>query len=461
MFSKLRDLLEANGLVTKKGSKPSSKYPNAQASAQYSAQCTKAMEIFDKDHQWCGFREENDWCGLGMHVDLKKGELVPIEPLGEVVGHGGTASIDAVRCRGIRLARKTIYLRRGLQLRDALKEVRALHELRHAHIVRLVGTYSQSKSFTMLLYPVADQNLAEHLDELDVRRQSVLFPDRNYMLLIQDITSLSEGSTCLVSALRYIHQQGIKHMDIKPQNILLKDTRASNESYDRDLPVKKKIFLCDFGIAHIFESQDASKTDAFLGRTPKYASPEVAAGEHHGRAADVFSLGCVLLEMNTVYTTFPNFSLSEFNDYRLEGSSTKPYNETVSRCQIWSAKLEDMEISAATIALMLSENPSQRPRLFADSTSQLPALNNPDDSLSSEVSKYDTPNPSRSEVSIVTQHCFHDVDGPEPYIYDKPYSGINEVLDSSPSDVANHISLQFDAEKAKGKKRLWAGKTPK
>lgn len=45
-----------------------------------------------------------------MHVDLKKGEIVELEPLDEFLSHGSTATVDLVRCRGIKLARMTVLL---------------------------------------------------------------------------------------------------------------------------------------------------------------------------------------------------------------------------------------------------------------------------------------------------------------------------------------------------------------
>jgi serine/threonine protein kinase len=415
-YSKLQDLFKANGIKIKKTDHISGDRSKIRTLGEILDE-----DLEDDTYDWCGFLEENDWCGLGMHVDLKKGDTVQLEPLNEVVGQGATAMIDVVLCRGIRLARKTVFLRRGLQLRDVLKEVRALHELRHAHIIRLVGTYSSPRSFNMLLYPVADQNLADYLMDVSIMDRF----DARYSYT-EHIASLLEISVCLISAVRYIHKQGIKHMDIKPQNILIKEATSLDRLNTR---APKRMFLCDFGIAHIFESQDASKTDSYPGRTPKYAAPEVTCGGVYGRAADVFSLGCVLAEINTVVS---GQSLYGFDIYR----KSKPYSETIPECQAWLKKFENTELSTNTIALMLKENPSQRPRLFEPSIPPLPAREKLDDSKSTERSKDTTPDLSRAEMSIITQCCSHDLDEPEPYIYDKPYHDIDEASEE-PFDTQN------------------------
>jgi serine/threonine protein kinase len=56
----------------------------------------------------------------------------------------------------------------------------------------------------------------------------------------------------------------------------------------------------DFGISKKFAADELSQTSGLIALTRKYCSPEVYDGEPRGRAADVFSLGCVFLEIATV-----------------------------------------------------------------------------------------------------------------------------------------------------------------
>jgi serine/threonine protein kinase len=90
---------------------------------------------------------------------------------------------------------------------------------------------------------------------------------------------------CLASALQYIHSIKIRHRDIKPQNILVKNDR---------------VFLTDFGIALDWEHLSRSTTTADSGKTWTYAAPEVAKYERRNTTADVWSLGCVFMEIVTV-----------------------------------------------------------------------------------------------------------------------------------------------------------------
>ncbi|KAI1651474.1 MAP kinase [Daldinia loculata] len=99
----------------------------------------------------------------------------------------------------------------------------------------------------------------------------------------------------LLEGLAYLHESGIAHRDIKPENILL----------DHNGVIK----YVDFGAAKVIARQgrtlvhglSATKPNKSMTGTPMYMSPEVIKGENPGRAGavDVWSLGCVILEMVT------------------------------------------------------------------------------------------------------------------------------------------------------------------
>lgn len=230
--------------------------------------------------------DEYDWCGRGMHVDFDLKERIPLEVC-DSAGHGSTSSVDVVKCRRIKLARRLTHLTHRTNQKTLLREVQALQKLKHAHVVQLIGTYRQGRKFAALLYPVADIDLADYLEE--ARYMSDANEDwvgtEGDERAHQDV--LSKGSLCLVSALRYVHESGIKHMDIKPANILLKKYKPG-EAHSNNIAYK--LYLCDFGIAQVLSPDERSQTEMYQGKTPMYASPEVAAYDVHGRASDVFSL---------------------------------------------------------------------------------------------------------------------------------------------------------------------------
>lgn len=244
--------------------------------------------------------EELNWSGKGQHVIFEPNESVPLIMISRL-GSSYTATVDKVLCKRIAIARKTIRCPQKWKAQDALQEVYHMQNLRHFHIVQLVGTYLQGRRFSILMYPAADCHLKDFLDHA-----SYLKNDPGFKLdHVHRLSFLASSLGCLASAIAHVHDHTTKHMDIKPQNILVKSTRHSSPTW--------RIYLADFGLSRSFEPGDQSQTDGHASRTPRYCSPEVYEGETRGRSADIFSLGCVFLEILTVYS---GNDLDEFTDYR-------------------------------------------------------------------------------------------------------------------------------------------------
>ncbi len=100
-----------------------------------------------------------------------------------------------------------------------------------------------------------------------------------------EATEATEIALEVASALNYAHGKGVVHRDIKPENILLVSGHA---------------VVVDFGVARAIGAARAgplTESGMAVG-TPKYMSSEQWSAEKEidGRA-DIYSLGCVLLEM--------------------------------------------------------------------------------------------------------------------------------------------------------------------
>lgn len=102
---------------------------------------------------------------------------------------------------------------------------------------------------------------------------------------------------CLASAVAFLHADAIKHMDIKPHNILVR--QLSVPSYSPFDPTSRSYnaYLADFGIAKSYASAADAETDSLTACTRMYAAPEVVKQERRGLSADIFSLGCVFAEI--------------------------------------------------------------------------------------------------------------------------------------------------------------------
>jgi serine/threonine protein kinase len=107
---------------------------------------------------------------------------------------------------------------------------------------------------------------------------------------------------CLIQAIDYLHEMRVKHKDLKPANILVKNG---------------KVMITDFGIAKdlIDEETTASLTSGYAQGSPMYMAPEIKLGERRGRAIDIFSLGCIILEISTCLIGGPG-SRARFAEHR-------------------------------------------------------------------------------------------------------------------------------------------------
>ncbi|MBI4016485.1 MAG: serine/threonine protein kinase [Candidatus Aenigmarchaeota archaeon] len=97
----------------------------------------------------------------------------------------------------------------------------------------------------------------------------------------------------LLSALQYMHEKGVTHKDLKPQNIMVK---------------KERVYVTDFNISDIIKPETGIKNTALFytasttrieGFTDLYASPEQRQGKLPDKRSDLYSLGVLLFELLT------------------------------------------------------------------------------------------------------------------------------------------------------------------
>jgi len=225
----------------------------------------------------------------GGNYAIDDEERLPFE-CKKVLGNGWSAVVEKVEHRKTKetFAKKVIKFPRGkTKSREQAVEryhnevaiIRSLNP--HFHVVELFATYTTPRSGGLLLRPAADHgDLQQYLDRYAdaIDNTAAVRVDLSRMN-----KTLERAFGCLSSGLAYMHKKGIRHKDIKPGNILI----------HQDI-----VIYTDFGASKDTTKDGQCTTE---GRpeslTRRYCAPEVLEYDKRNFAADIFSLGCVFIEM--------------------------------------------------------------------------------------------------------------------------------------------------------------------
>src|SRR5581483_9514550 len=189
------------------------------------------------------------------------------------LGHGAMAVVDLARDsdldRPVALKRLAENLARDDELRARfLREGRLAARLSHPNVVRVYDVGEDGERPFIAMEYVDGETLAEL-----VARSGPRPPREAAELGIQ-----------ICRGLAAVHDAGLVHRDVKPQNLLL----------GRD----GRLRLGDFGIAFGLDATRLTTAGTVLG-TAAYLAPEQARGEEVTAAADLYGAGAVLYELIT------------------------------------------------------------------------------------------------------------------------------------------------------------------
>lgn len=206
-----------------------------------------------------------------------------------LIGRGGMAAV--YRADDLALGRQVAVkvftpATEGIDDADRRRsETALLASLTHPALVTLYDAAKDPETNREFLV----MELVEGQDLREILRHGAIPPhDATRML-----ADLSEG-------LHVIHSRGIVHRDVKPANVLLAPAHLPTRRWNAK--------LADFGIARLLDESRLTATGRIIG-TPGYLSPEQVRGEQVGSAADIYSLGLLMLESLTGFQPFPGPAL--------------------------------------------------------------------------------------------------------------------------------------------------------
>ncbi len=245
-----------------------------------------------------------------------------LEPLG--VGTVGTVyraeSPDLDQPVAIKLLHPTISHDPNIVDRFQ-REITIMERLNHPHIVRNYGGGMMEGQYFYAMQLLASGTLKERLQEHGPLpwAQAAAF------------------SAQVASALQHAHNHGIIHRDLKSSNLF----------FDK----QGKILLGDFGIARDTHEADVTATGITVG-TYAYMSPEqICADKEITGKADLYSLGCVMVEMLTGKPPFQGANFAQIWDQHLHKQPHGIREQDID-CPVWFEKL---------IMQLLEKEPERRP----------------------------------------------------------------------------------------------------
>ncbi|XP_077145274.1 mitogen-activated protein kinase kinase kinase 4 [Ranitomeya variabilis] len=157
-------------------------------------------------------------------------------------------------------------------IKETADELKIFEGIKHPNLVRYFGVELHREEMYIFM-EYCDEGTLEEVSRLGLQEHVI----RLY-------------SKQITIAINVLHEHGIVHRDIKGANIFLTSSGL----------IKLGDFGCSVKLKNNAQTMPG-EVNSTLG-TAAYMAPEVitrAKGEGHGRAADIWSLGCVLIEMVT------------------------------------------------------------------------------------------------------------------------------------------------------------------
>ncbi|CAN6298113.1 unnamed protein product [Urochloa humidicola] len=200
---------------------------------------------------------------------------------GHLLGSGIMGMVyEAISDEGAFFAVKEVsLLDQGIDTQQSIlaleKEIALLSQFEHENIVQYYGTDKEESKFCIFIELITQGSLSSLYQRYKLQESQVCAYTRQ-----------------ILNGLLYLHKRYVIHRDIKCSNILVN----ANGS----------IKLADFGLAKEFQMSKINMLRSCKGSVYWMAPEVVNPKKTYGLSADIWSLGCTVLEMLTRQQPFPN-----------------------------------------------------------------------------------------------------------------------------------------------------------
>jgi len=148
---------------------------------------------------------------------------------------------------------------------NIVTEIGLLKKLKHRYIVEMIDFHWDDKFIYIVMEFCGGGDLSR------VISQKKVLPEIQCQRFLQQ----------LGSALQFMRQNNVSHMDLKPSNLIVKGSNP---------PILK---VADFGFA---QHLDGDSMDRGLKGSPLYMAPEIFLKDQYNAKADLWSIGVILYE---------------------------------------------------------------------------------------------------------------------------------------------------------------------
>ncbi|XVE80418.1 hypothetical protein DITRI_Ditri14bG0138000 [Diplodiscus trichospermus] len=203
---------------------------------------------------------------------------------GPAIGRGATATVSLATSipSGELFAVKSTELCHSMFLQ---RENYFLSKLSCPHIVKYIGYDVTNETNNKPMYNLCMEYVAGGTLFEEIQRVGGRMEEEKIALYSRQI----------LRGLNYLHVNGVVHCDVKSQNILIGEEGAK---------------IADLGCAKLIGkvcSDEGFGKSSFSG-TPAFMAPEVARGEEQGFEADIWAFGCIIIEMSTGNSPWPELN---------------------------------------------------------------------------------------------------------------------------------------------------------